>query len=149
MVVGYVCESDPFVDRNLWSGTIFKIREAIENAGFEVKWIPFDNKSKKVLLCEKIRWKLYDLLGRKQILGGVHFLPELYLYGKSVKKDETFSKCDVLFFPRAGQIGLFFNYLLFRCYCSCHGGLLLEELPPTLSKNGMLFGQESFSESSS
>ena len=109
MVVGYVCESDPFVDRNLWSGTIFKIREAIENAGFEVKWIPFDDKSKKVLLCEKIRWKLYDLLGRKQILGGVHFLPELYLYGKSVKKDETFSKCDVLFFPRAGQIGLFLN----------------------------------------
>lgn len=109
MVVGYVCESDPFVDRNLWSGTIFKIREAIENAGFEVKWIPFDNKSKKVLLCEKIRWKLYDLLGRKQILGGVHFIPELYLYSKSVKKDEAFSKCDVLFFPRAGQIGLFLN----------------------------------------
>ena len=109
MVVGYVCESDPFVDRNLWSGTIFKIREAIENAGFEVIWIPFDNSSKKVLLWEKIRWKLYDLLGRKQILGGVHFIPELYLYSKSVKKDEAFSKCDVLFFPRAGQIGLFLN----------------------------------------
>lgn len=109
MVVGYICESDPFVDRNLWSGTIFKIREAIENAGFEVIWIPFDNMSKKVLLWERIRWKLYDLLGKKQILGGVHFLPELYLYAKSVKKDETFNKCDVLFFPRAGQIGLFLN----------------------------------------
>lgn len=38
-VIGYISEKDPFTDRKAWSGTIFKIREGIENAGYEVKWI--------------------------------------------------------------------------------------------------------------
>ena len=38
-VIGYVSEKNPFTDRKAWSGTIFKIREGIENAGYEVKWI--------------------------------------------------------------------------------------------------------------
>ena len=107
MIIGYICESNPFVDRNAWSGTIYKIREAIENAGFEIVWIPFNNSSKLAQFSEKIRWKLHNLLGKKQILGGVHFLPEVYAYSKTIKKDDAFNKCDVLFFPRGGQVGLF------------------------------------------
>ena len=38
-VIGYISEKNPFTDRKAWSGTIFKIREGIENAGYEVKWI--------------------------------------------------------------------------------------------------------------
>lgn len=107
MVIGYVCETDPFKDRNAWSGLIYKIRESIENAGFQVVWIPFNNDTKFVHFFEKSRWKLYNLLGRKLILGGVHFLPVAYGYAKSIKKNESFNQCDVLFFPRGGQIGLF------------------------------------------
>lgn len=107
MTIGYICESNPFTDRKAWSGTIYNIREAIENAGFEVVWIPFNNSSKLTRLSEKIRWRLYDLLGKREILGGVHFLPEVYAYSKTIKKDSDFNKCDVLFFPRGGQIGLF------------------------------------------
>lgn len=38
-VIGFVCTSDPITDRVAWSGTPYKMREAIENAGYEVKWI--------------------------------------------------------------------------------------------------------------
>ena len=107
MTIGYICESNPFTDRHAWSGTIYNIREAIEQAGFEVVWIPFDDSSKLARYSERLRWKLYDLLGKKQILGGAHFLPEVYAYSKSIKKDAAFNRCDVLFFPRGGQVGLF------------------------------------------
>lgn len=38
--IGYVLATDPFHDHKAWSGTIYKVREAIENAGFNVVWIP-------------------------------------------------------------------------------------------------------------
>lgn len=107
MTIGYICESNPFTDRNAWSGTIYKIREAIEVAGFKVIWIPFYNSNKYARLSEKFRWRLYNLLGKKQILGGVHFIPEVYIYSKSINKNKEYNKCDVLFFPRSGQIGIY------------------------------------------
>ncbi len=33
--IGYVTAADPFHDRKAWSGTIYKVREAIENAGVQ------------------------------------------------------------------------------------------------------------------
>ena len=36
---GYVSKANPFIDRKAWSGTIFKIRESIEQAGYTVRWI--------------------------------------------------------------------------------------------------------------
>ena len=107
MVIGYVCETDPFKDRYAWSGLVFKIRESIENAGFKVVWIPFDKDTKFVRFFENFRWRLYNLFGGKLILGGVHFLPVTYGYAKSIRKNKSFNRCDVLFFPRGGQIGLF------------------------------------------
>ena len=38
---GYVSKANPFIDRKAWSGTIFKIRESIEQAGYTVRWIPY------------------------------------------------------------------------------------------------------------
>ncbi len=107
MKIGYISETNPFVDRYSWSGLIFKIREAIENAGFTVVWIPFRTDSSLVKFSEKIRWKLYRLCGKKIILGGVHFLPEVYGYATSIEINDDFASCDLLFFPRGGQIGLF------------------------------------------
>lgn len=107
MTIGYICETNPFTDRNAWSGTLYKIREAIEMAGFKVIWVPFCNTNKLAKLSEKFRWRMYNLLGKKQILGGTHFIPEVYSYSKSIIKNKEFNKCDVLFFPRGGQVGLY------------------------------------------
>ena len=106
-VIGYICDTNPFEDRLTWSGLIYKIREAIESAGYQVVWIPYDKTTKYVHLCEKIRWRLYKLLGRKQILGGCHFLPETYALARSIEMNEQFDNCDYLFFPGGGQISLF------------------------------------------
>lgn len=106
-VIGYICDTNPFEDRLTWSGLIYKIREAIESAGYQVVWIPYYKNTKCVNLCEKIRWRLYGLLGNKQILGGCHFLPEAYALAKSIVKNQEFDRCDYLFFPGGGQISLF------------------------------------------
>ena len=106
-VIGYICDTNPFEDRLTWSGLIYKIREAIESAGYQVVWIPYYKNTKCVNFCEKMRWRLYRLIGRKQILGGCHFLPETYALAKSIKKNEQFDNCDYLFFPGGGQISLY------------------------------------------
>lgn len=108
-VIGYVCDTNPFEDRLTWSGLIYKIREAIESAGFQVLWIPYDKSTSLVRFCEKIRWRLFKLLGGKQILGGCHFLPETYALAKSIAKNDEFNSCDYLFFPGGGQLSLFLN----------------------------------------
>lgn len=107
VIIGYVCDTNPFEDRLTWSGLIYKIREAIESAGYQVVWIPYDKSTSLVRLCERIRWRLFQLLGRKQILGGCHFLPETYALAKSVVRNKQFDCCDYLFFPGSGQISLF------------------------------------------
>lgn len=38
-IIGYVSAEDPFRDKKAWSGTKYKIREALQNAGYEVVWI--------------------------------------------------------------------------------------------------------------
>ena len=39
--IGYVSQANPFEDKKAWSGLIYKIREGIENAGYNVVWIPY------------------------------------------------------------------------------------------------------------
>ena len=58
-VIGYVSEKNPFTDRKAWSGTIFKIREGIENAGYEVKWICSHPNGVAKFLCRCISKLLY------------------------------------------------------------------------------------------
>lgn len=107
ITIGYVCGVNPFEDRFSWSGLHYKIREAIENAGFKVVWIQYRLSSPSILFWEKVRWRLYGLFGKKIFLGGVHYLPEVVCYANSIRKDENFKKCDFLFFPGGAQISLF------------------------------------------
>lgn len=62
--IGYVCASDPFKDRKAWSGIIFKMREAIEKAGYQVVWIPY---CEDTILAKIIKWSLT----LKKRMGGV------------------------------------------------------------------------------
>lgn len=39
--IGFVSSTDPFMDKAAWSGTTYRVREAIEKAGYEVVWIPY------------------------------------------------------------------------------------------------------------
>lgn len=91
-VIGYVCEKNPFTDRKAWSGTNFKIREGIENAGYEVKWINSHPNGVLKLLCRG-----YSRLRYKNLK--INY-SQLYckLSARSINQ-KLFSGCDYLFVP--------------------------------------------------
>lgn len=99
--IGYISEKDPFTDRKAWSGTIFKIREGIENAGFKVIWIPYKVNRIK-LLSLKILIKLF--CGRNALTAPNKFYYKLC--AQSIDTDKI-KKCDYLFFPGEAQMSAF------------------------------------------
>ena len=92
-IVGYVCQSDPFKDRGAWSGTIYKLREAIEKSGYRVVWIPYRANSKVI-------WLLSHFL---RVFNSHSILYASYpLYLRSCAKSidlQLLESCDILFFP--------------------------------------------------
>ena len=95
-VIGYVSVANPFEDRKAWSGTIFKIREGLENAGYNVVWIP---------IKLGFLYRFANILSR-------------FIYGKGPREHGNFltwiravstsweliGTCDYLFFPGDCQI---------------------------------------------
>ena len=88
-VIGFVCTSDPIRNREAWSGTPYKMREAIENAGYEVKWIKVQP--------NKILFKLIRFLFRRLLR--IHHMELSGFYGwlraRSASMDDI-RKCDFL-----------------------------------------------------
>lgn len=105
MIIGYVSPTDPFTDRRAWSGLTYKVRESIERAGFEVVWIPYSTVTKGMRFWNLIL-KIYCFFFAygKRFLLGENFPMTARIMAKSIKKDEDFQKCDILFFPGGGQI---------------------------------------------
>ncbi len=106
-VIGYVSQSDPFHDKVAWSGLIYKIRESIELAGFEVRWIPYgQNMNGKILSILLKVWNRIFARKSKWLLS-VHFRPILKLYAKELDLNTVVRECDFLFFPGGAQIALY------------------------------------------
>ena len=102
MVVGYVCDSNPFKDKTAWSGLNYKIRESIEKAGCEVVWLNSRPNGKFAKLC-----RLWNELvhGKSTMFEHTRFF--FRLRAKAIDKT-MIDQCDVLFFPRGAQV---MNYL--------------------------------------
>ena len=106
-IIGYVSKADPFHDKFAWSGTICKIREGIESAGFEVIWIPYGD-----LWQEKFYTYLLKILNhilKNHWIGGIHFTPLVKVWAKHINRNLILSKCDYFFFPGGAQIALFLD----------------------------------------
>lgn len=96
--IGYVSISDPFTDKEAWSGTTYKLRESIERAGYKVIWIHY--KPSKIIVW--IISHILRLFNKKSIQYGVY-----PAYLKSCAKSIDFSlvaQCDILFFPGMASI---------------------------------------------
>lgn len=104
-IIGYVCAENPFKDRKAWSGSLFKIRESIERAGFKVQWIPYKKDSMGVLFL-RFFIRLMSFLSREKIFGGVHNPSIVHYYAKSINMTLV-NSCDYLFFPGGAQIALY------------------------------------------
>lgn len=107
---GFVCATNPFTDRYAWSGTLYKIREGIERAGYNVVWIPVRTNS----LVEKI-YKvgikiIQKLFYRDQyVVLDVHRPFISWLQAKSIKYNSDFKSCDAYFFANGAQRALYMD----------------------------------------
>ena len=103
--IGFVCQADPFKDRKAWSGTEYKLREAIELAGFNVIWIPYRTNTLAVLFA-RIRRKVEECSSKGKVMGTVMYQPLAKAYAQSIDISLV-EQCDYLFFPGGTQIALF------------------------------------------
>ena len=94
ITIGYFCPINPFVDKRAWSGTFFKIREAIEKGGFKVIWIPTTKDGVLNKLMRKIR---------ERIRGGDRLPIYSWLNSLMIER-KLLKQCDVYFFPGGAQI---------------------------------------------
>lgn len=112
---GFVCSADPFNDRFAWSGLFYKTREAIQNAGFNVVWIPV-KKNGFVELCYKFFLTLHEFLfcKGKKIMSGSNRPFIAKLRGRAIRKNEAYKSCDAFFFSGGAggaQLSLFMDLL--------------------------------------
>ena len=104
VTIGYISSSDPFKDRKDWSGTTYKVREAIELSGCKVIWVSYKKNSLPILII-KILLKTYQKLFAKKILSD-HMKIIGKLQSFTINK-AAYHKCDYLFF--SGQSVLLSN----------------------------------------
>ena len=110
MKIGFVSDKDPYKDKKSWSGTIYKLREAIEKAGYEVIWIKYDKDFNSLL--SKIKTRLltwYIKFSKKKVIGACYLGFFCKYFATKIERQGIYKKCDCLFFagPSGGQIGLY------------------------------------------
>ena len=125
MRIGFVSDIDPFADRTSWSGTVFKLRESIERAGYEVVWVRFDKKLND--LRSKVSLRLlnwYMKWSGKNVIGTCYLDFFCRYFAKTIEREGIYKSCDCLFFagPSGGQIAHYLKtkvpyiYLADACY---------------------------------
>lgn len=129
LVIGYVCDSNPYEDKTAWSGLNYKIRESIENAGFEVIWLDCRPNGRLSKLCRL--WNEF-FHGRDTMYEHTRFF--FKLRAKAINKTEL-EKCDILFFPRGAQTMNYLNVdIPYIYYSDATFQLLCGYYWPSLSK---------------
>ena len=95
--IGFVCWADPFSDKKAWSGTFFNLRSAIENAGFEVVWIPVRPNTVVLNYWKRFLYKF----AHNAIFE--HTFIYVYLCARSINR-KLIDSVDCLFFPGGAQM---------------------------------------------
>ena len=125
--IGYVADNNPFTNKNAWSGLVYKVREAIENAGFDVVWINCRPNSKIDRLAEEANKLVH---GKATMY--CHTRSYHYLRAKAVDR-KLLDKCDALFFPggvqmmsylRCNKPTVFYTDNTFRIMCGYYWGAM-------------------------
>jgi glycosyltransferase involved in cell wall biosynthesis len=101
ITVGYISHSNPFTDKKDWSGTTYKIREAIEQSNCKIIWVPYKKEPISVIII-KILLKIYSKLVRKNLLAD-----HIKIIGKlqSLTLDKSrCEECDYLFFSGQSHV---------------------------------------------
>lgn len=104
--IGYVTPYNPFEDRKAFSGVIYKLRAAIEKAGFQVIWIPYQNKINNMFFKKTLN-KIGSMIGQSLFSGSL-CIKDLKKWAATIDMSKI-ANCDALFFPTNSQISLFLD----------------------------------------
>ena len=108
-VIGFVSMSDPFRDRVAWSGTNYKLREAIESVGYEIRWISYGRSFIGNILNFVLKFWNHSFGKKSKWLTGFHFPPITRMWAKELDANPETKNCDFLFFPGGIQMSLYTN----------------------------------------
>ena len=101
--IGFVADVDPFHDKKAWSGTIYKLCEAIQQAGYDVIWIPYRRTGFQHWLLKKY----YKLLWGKKVLRDQN--KAFYRLCAKTVDNALLNSCDFLFFAGHAQMAAYFE----------------------------------------
>lgn len=114
MKIGYISTQNPYTDKKAWSGSIYKTREAIENAGLEVEWIKISPPGYLIKFFKGLLKLKY---------GFTQNHPWIYKLLAKFTDWESANKCDVLFFCGGAQIMKYSpikkDYIYYTDACFC------------------------------
>ena len=102
--IGFVSIEDPFHNKKAWSGTIYKLQDAISAAGYNVKWIAIN--------INNIRYHIIKAFNKVRLGQRSKFKQSAAywkLCAKSINMKEV-GECDFLFFPSNAQIIRFASF---------------------------------------
>lgn len=105
MIVGIVTTKDPSVNKRVWSGTVYKSREAIENAGYSIKYIPI--KKDFFIYIYYVLYKIIAFIKRKKS-NPLYSIFVSKRYARYLEKQD-FSDVDILFVPAMSPYIAFFK----------------------------------------
>lgn len=101
--IGFVTDVDPFHDKKAWSGTIYKLCEAIQMAGYEVVWVPYRKSGFRHWLLKKY----YKLMWGRKVLRDQN--KRFYQLCAKTVDDALINSCDFLFFAGHAQMASYFK----------------------------------------
>lgn len=113
-VVGFVSIHNPHTDRMAWSGTLYKMAEATEKAGYDILWIKVHP---NIILSFLIKGILFIL----RLANNWYWMLTKYygiLCARSVNVDDI-AKCDYLLFSDRPQMILYIYNRVKRITGSC------------------------------
>lgn len=98
--IGYISPTDPYSDKNSWSGTYYSTREALEKTGNIVEWIKYEDESFFIKVVRKFYKLFYGKNG-----SFTHTRISGWLKAKSIR--QNLDDYDVIFVP--GQVDIVAN----------------------------------------
>lgn len=95
--IAFLCSGPP-TDKKIWSGTIFKMYEALLQQGFEVEWIPVNRfshlEARLFLAIEKLHKKIFNRGFNRN-----HFIVKALSASRKLQKNLKSSDAAIVFAP--------------------------------------------------
>lgn len=101
MTIGYLSPTNPFTDRKGWSGTYFSTRQAIEDAGFKVEWVPSEETGTFFKIEHRVLKMIHRLIYGKGIFDNSTMSSKLRV---RYANKQNLDKYDLIFIPGQSDV---------------------------------------------